>query len=48
VILSVDAKTFPDAFAPDGREQLEVLRRTIDDLEQAGLCRVIYEKGGGK
>jgi hypothetical protein len=47
VILSVDAKAFPEAFAPDGRERLDALRHAILNLEEAKLCRVTYERGGG-
>src|SRR5690242_16624077 len=47
VILPVDGKTFPDAFASDGREKLDALCRAILHLEQVKLCRVTYEKGGG-
>ena len=42
VILQVDAKTFPHAFGPDGREALELLCRVLAELEQRGACRVVH------
>lgn len=44
VILSIDANTFPEAFSPDGREALSVLRSTIGDLAASGACRVVNER----
>jgi hypothetical protein len=44
VILTVDQRTFPTAFGPDGREELESLCDAIEELRSAGACRVAYEK----
>jgi hypothetical protein len=44
VIVTIDQKTFPSAFAPDGREELESLCLAIEELRRAGACRVVYEK----
>lgn len=43
VILTIDAKSFPSAFAPDGREELASLCRAVEELRSAGACRVVYE-----
>lgn len=45
MIVTVDSKAFPNAFGPDGREELDALRRAVSQLEQANECRVVYEKG---
>jgi hypothetical protein len=44
VILAIDAKTFPLAFGPDGREVLELMRKVLVELEGRGACRVVYER----
>lgn len=44
VIVGIDAKTFPLAFGPDGREVLELLRKVLAELERRGACRVVYER----
>jgi|GEM_PF-5334645 len=47
VIVAIDEKGFPSAFAPDGREELESLCAAIDELRRVGACRVVYEKSKG-
>ena len=44
VIISFDPRTFPTAFGADGREELAALCRAVEELREAGACRVIYEK----
>jgi hypothetical protein len=43
VILTIDAKSFPSAFGPDGREELASLCRAVEERRGAGACRVVYE-----
>jgi Wadjet anti plasmid transformation system JetA-like protein len=45
VILRFDARTFPSAFAPDGREEREGLVTAARDLEGARALRVVRHKG---
>ena len=45
VIVKLDATTFPDAFAPDGREALAALRAAALALAQAGAARVVRGDG---
>lgn len=45
VIVRLDAATFPAAFAPDGREQLAVLRSAAVELERAGAVRLVRGTG---
>jgi hypothetical protein len=44
VILAIDQKTFPSAFGPDGREELESLREALEELRSAGACRIVHER----
>jgi hypothetical protein len=44
VIISLDPRTFPSAFGADGRDALAALCRAIEELREAGACRVVYEK----
>ncbi|HYO60161.1 Wadjet anti-phage system protein JetD domain-containing protein [Archangium sp.] len=46
VRVRLGSSTFPDAFAPDGREWLAELRAAADDLEREGAVAVIRSKGG--
>lgn len=41
VILKVDAKTFPEAFSPDGRERRASLIAAAEELERGGRLRVV-------
>ncbi len=45
VILRFDARVFPSAFAPDGREEREGLVVAARDLERASAIRVVRHKG---
>jgi hypothetical protein len=45
VILRIDAREFPKAFAPDGREELAELCETAGELARAGAARVVHFKG---
>ncbi|WP_224242321.1 Wadjet anti-phage system protein JetD domain-containing protein [Hyalangium gracile] len=46
VCLRLNAGTFPEAFAPEGREWLAELRAAADALERAGAVTVVRSKGG--
>jgi Wadjet anti plasmid transformation system JetA-like protein len=45
VIVRVDAASFPAAFHPDGREELEALHAAAKALERAGAARVVRHRG---
>lgn len=45
VIVRIDAKEFPEAFAPDGREYLDALRAAASALEIEGGLRVVRDRG---
>jgi len=45
VILRFDARAFPSAFAPDGRDEREGLIAAARDLERARALRVVRHKG---
>lgn len=46
VILRVDAKTFPEAFAPDGRERRASIIAAAEELERDGRVRVVRHARG--
>jgi hypothetical protein len=46
VRVRLDQSTFPDAFAPDGRERLAELRAAAAELEREGVVAVVRGKGG--
>ena len=46
VLLRLDRNTFPEAFAPDGRERLAELRAAADFLERERAISVIRSKEG--
>ena len=46
IIVKNDARTFPEAFAVDGREQREALLRALDDLEHIRAIRVTRHARG--
>jgi len=46
VRLRLDPNTFPDAFAPDGRERLAELRAAADFLERERAIAVVRSKEG--
>jgi hypothetical protein len=46
VRVRLDPGTFPEAFAPDGREWLAELRAAADDLEREGAVAVLRSRGG--
>lgn len=46
VILKVDAKSFPEAFAPDGRERRASLIAAAEELERDGCLRVVRHVRG--
>lgn len=45
VIVKLDARAFPDAFAPDGREELEALRAAAEELARLGAVRLVRAEG---
>jgi hypothetical protein len=45
VIVRLDARTFPDAYEPDGRERLAALRRAAEELTAAGAVRLVRHRG---
>lgn len=45
ILLRLDAKQFPDAFAPDGRELLEALYSVCEELKREGAVRLVYGRG---
>ncbi len=45
VIVKLDEPTFPEAFAPDGREKLAALREAAEELARGGAARVVRAKG---
>ncbi len=46
VILALDARTFPDAFAPDGRERRRSLVDSAAELAAEGRLRVVRHTRG--
>lgn len=46
VIIKFDARTWPDAFAPDGREQRALLVSAARDLEADGCLRIVHHVRG--
>jgi hypothetical protein len=44
-ILRLEARQFPAAFAPDGREELSALRAAAEELERAGAVRLGRHRG---
>lgn len=46
VILKTNAKTFPDAFAPDGRERRAEIIAAAKELASYGCLRIVYHKRG--
>lgn len=46
VLLRLNQGSFPEAFAPEGREWLEELRAAADSLERIGAVAVVRSKGG--
>lgn len=45
VIVRLNAREFPEAFGPDGREQLAALREAAVALEKSGASRIVRDKG---
>ena len=45
VIVRLDEKTFPAAFAPDGAEERYALLDAAVELEREGAVRLVYQKG---
>jgi hypothetical protein len=45
LIVRLDARTFPAAFAPDGREALADLRAAAEDLAQEHAVRLVRHRG---
>lgn len=45
VIVRLDARHFPEAFEPDGREALVALRVAAEDLARAGAVRLVRHRG---
>jgi len=45
VIVHLDARRFPDAFHPDGREELAALRAVAEELAAAGAARLVRHRG---
>jgi hypothetical protein len=45
VIVRLDARTFPEAFAPDGREALAALREAARALAAGGAARLTVHRG---
>lgn len=45
VLLRLDAREFPAAFHPDGREVLAALHAAAAELERAGAARVVRHRG---
>jgi hypothetical protein len=46
VILKLNPKTFPDAFAPDGRERRGSIVAAAKELESRGCVRIVYHTRG--
>jgi len=46
VILKFDARTWPEAFAPDGREERRLLISAARDLQSDGCLRIVYHHRG--
>jgi len=47
VIVRLDARAFPEAFHPDGREALSALRAAAVELAAAGCARLVHHRGYG-
>jgi hypothetical protein len=47
VIVRLDARAFPDAFHPDGREALAALRSAAVELAATGCARLVHHRGYG-
>lgn len=45
LILRLDARHFPDAFHPDGRETLAALRAGAEELAASGAVRIVRQRG---
>jgi hypothetical protein len=45
VIVRLDARQFPEAFAPEGREALADLRAAAEELARAGAVRLVRHRG---
>lgn len=45
VLVRLDARTFPEAFSPDGRERLAALRAAAEALAVAGAVRLVRHRG---
>jgi len=45
VIVPIDRKEFPAAFAPEGREELAALCRAIGELTRLGAARAVHFRG---
>lgn len=45
VILQLDARRFPEAFHPDGREMLAALREAAEELAACGAVRLVHHRG---
>jgi hypothetical protein len=45
VIVKLDARHFPDAFQPDGRERLAALRAAAEELAAGGAVRLVRHRG---
>lgn len=45
VIVHLDARRFPDAFHPDGREELAALRAAAEEIAAAGAARLVRHRG---
>jgi len=45
VIVRLDARHFPEAFQPDGRERLSALRAAAEELARAGAVRLVCHRG---
>jgi Uncharacterized protein conserved in bacteria C-term(DUF2220) len=45
VIVRLDARQFPEAFAPEGREALADLRAAAEDLAREGAVRLVRHRG---
>jgi hypothetical protein len=47
LIVRLDDRTFPAAFAPDGREELADLRAAAEELAREGAVRLVRHRGFG-
>jgi hypothetical protein len=45
LIVKIDARQFPEAFHPDGRETLAALREAAEELARLGAVRLVRQRG---